>query len=40
MERADSPLIAAEDAVTLDNSSITRKEQFQRVLGWVKDLQK
>ena len=40
MERADSPLIAAEDAVTLDNSSITREEQFQRVLGWVKDLQK
>ena len=38
MERADSPLIAAEDAVTLDNSSITREEQFQRVLGWVKDL--
>ena len=40
MERADSPLIAAEDAVTLDNSSITREEQFQRVLGWVEDLQK
>lgn len=40
MERADSPLIAAEDAVILDNSSITREEQFQRVLDWVKDLQK
>ena len=40
MERADSPLIAAEDAVTLDNSSITREEQFLRVLGWVEDLQK
>lgn len=40
MERADSPLIAAKDAVTLDNSSITREEQFQRVLGWVEDLQK
>ena len=40
MERADSPLIAAENAVTLDNSSITREEQFQRVLGWVEDLQK
>lgn len=40
MERADSPLIAAEDAVTLDNSSITREEQFQRVLGWVEGLQK
>ena len=40
MERADSPLIAAEDALTLDNSSITREEQFQCVLGWVKDLQK
>ncbi len=40
MERADSPLIAAEDAVILDNSTITREEQFQRVLGWVEDLQK
>ena len=40
MERADSPLIAADDAVTLDNSSITREEQFQRVLRWVENLQK
>ncbi|MGB1111604.1 MAG: (d)CMP kinase [Schleiferiaceae bacterium] len=40
MERADSPLIAADDALTLDNSSITREEQFQRVLRWVENLQK
>ncbi|HCP41046.1 MAG TPA: (d)CMP kinase [Cryomorphaceae bacterium] len=40
MERVDSPLIAAEDALTLDNSSMTREEQFHRVLGWVAALQK
>jgi len=38
MERADSPLIAAEDARTLDNSAITREEQFQLVLSWVAEL--
>lgn len=38
MERADSPLIAAEDARTLDNSAITREEQFQLVLNWVSEL--
>lgn len=38
MERPDSPLIAAEDAKVLDNSSITREEQFSLVLDWVNEL--
>lgn len=38
MERADSPLIAAEDARTLDNSDISREEQFNLVLSWVAEL--
>ena len=39
MERADSPLIAASDARTLDNSEITKAEQFDLVLAWVKELE-
>ena len=38
MERSDSPLIAAEDARTLDNSSMNREDQFELVLGWTKNL--
>jgi cytidylate kinase len=38
MERADSPLIAAQDARTLDNSAITKAEQFDLVLEWVNAL--
>jgi cytidylate kinase len=35
--REVSPLTQAEDAIVLDNSAITREEQLERVLGWVKD---
>ena len=38
MERSDSPLIAAEDARTLDNSTMNRMDQFELVLGWTKSL--
>ena len=38
MERSDSPLIAAEDARTLDNSTMNREDQFELVLGWTKNL--
>ena len=33
--RADSPLVKAKDAVELDNSTISKEEQFQRVLKLV-----
>jgi cytidylate kinase len=33
--RDDSPLIMAEDAVEIDNSYLTREEQFQAVLDLV-----
>lgn len=39
MERADSPLIAADDARTLDNSEMDREAQFDLVLQWVENLQ-
>lgn len=39
MERVDSPLIAADDARTLDNSDIDRAAQFDLVLQWVENLQ-
>jgi len=39
MERADSPLIAAQDARTLDNSTVSREEQFALVLRWIEELQ-
>ena len=38
MERSDSPLIAAEDARILDNSSMNREDQFELVLGWANNL--
>ena len=38
MERSDSPLIAAEDARILDNSTMNRKDQFELVLGWTQSL--
>jgi len=34
-ERADSPLIAANDARELDNSSMDRETQFRLVLDWI-----
>jgi cytidylate kinase len=33
--REDSPLVMAEDAVEIDNSYLTREEQFQAVLDLV-----
>ena len=33
--RDDSPLVMAEDAVEIDNSHLTREEQFQTVLELV-----
>lgn len=33
--RADSPLKKADDAIELDNSNMTREEQFDLVYGWV-----
>lgn len=33
--RADSPLRKAEDAIELNNSYMTREEQFARVMEWV-----
>ena len=38
MGRSDSPLIAAEDARTLDNSTMNREDQFELVLGWTQSL--
>ena len=38
MERSDSPLIAAEDARTLDNSTMNREDQFELVLDWTQSL--
>ena len=38
MERSDSPLVAAEDARTLDNSTMNREDQFELVLGWAQNL--
>ena len=38
MERSDSPLIAAEDARILDNSTMNREDQFELVLDWTKSL--
>lgn len=38
MERIDSPLIAASDARTLDNSEMNKEEQFNIVLEWINEL--
>ena len=35
--RLDSPLLEAEDALTLDNTSISREEQFDMALNWAKE---
>jgi cytidylate kinase len=37
--REFSPLRQAEDAVVLDNTNLTEKEQFQKALKWVKEKQ-
>ena len=34
--RADSPLVKAQDAIEFDNSNISKEEQFERVLKFVK----
>lgn len=36
--REVSPLKKADDAVVLDNSGLTEKEQFQKALKWVQDI--
>ncbi|MBA3828233.1 MAG: (d)CMP kinase [Taibaiella sp.] len=35
--REESPLRQADDAIVLDNSSLTREEQLEIVLEWIKD---
>lgn len=35
--RAESPLRQAEDALVLDNTSLTREQQLDKVLNWVKE---
>ena len=35
--REDSPLVKAEDAIEVDNSSLSKKEQFELVLNLVKE---
>lgn len=37
MNRADSPLVKAEDAIEIDNSDLTREEQLETVLQLVHD---
>jgi len=38
MTRAESPLIQCDDARELDNSNISREDQFELALGWAKAL--
>ncbi len=35
--RATSPLIKTNDAIVLDNSNLSREEQFKKVLEWAKE---
>jgi cytidylate kinase len=35
--RDDSPLVKADDAIEIDNSSLSKKEQFEIVLQLVKE---
>lgn len=35
--REDSPLVKAEDAIEIDNSDLTKEEQFQKILKLAKD---
>ncbi len=37
--RDDSPLVKAVDAIELDNSYLTKEEQLELVLRWIKNLQ-
>jgi CMP/dCMP kinase len=37
--REDSPLVKAQDAIEIDNSHLTREEQFELVLELIKDIQ-
>ena len=34
--RADSPLVKAKDAIEFDNSNISKQEQFEKVLKWIR----
>lgn len=36
--REDSPLVKAQDAVEIDNSDLSREEQFHKVVGLVRDV--
>jgi CMP/dCMP kinase len=36
--RADSPLVQAKDAIILDNSGMTKEEQYQVVLKWLTEI--
>lgn len=36
--RVDSPLRQAEDAILLDNSYLTEKEQFDLALSWINNI--
>ena len=36
--REDSPLVKADDAIEIDNSDLTKKEQFELVMELVKDI--
>ena len=38
--REDSPLVIAEDAIEIDNSYLTREEQFEAVLALVDEVTK
>ncbi|MFZ4671786.1 MAG: (d)CMP kinase [Flavobacterium sp.] len=38
--RDDSPLVKAEDAIEIDNSSLTKEEQFEKVLLLVRNITK
>lgn len=38
--RADSPLVIADDAIEIDNSYLSREEQFAAVLELVNDVVK
>lgn len=35
--REESPLRQADDAIVLDNSALTREEQLEQAMGWVKE---
>jgi cytidylate kinase len=35
--REISPLKKAKDAIELDNTNLTEKEQFNKAMGWIKE---